>query len=72
MIDSLSKLEAYAAMYAFLEDYYHRTQSAEVGSLLGGMSLLADGGTMDPAAWADWEAAVGKVKEGKQDIMMKL
>lgn len=60
---TLTTREAYAAMFAFLEEIYQRTDSDELGSLLGGMTLLPDGGTADPAAWADWEAAVRKVKK---------
>lgn len=48
MIEKLSKREAYAAMFAFLEEIYQRTESADIGALLGGMSLLKDGGTADP------------------------
>jgi hypothetical protein len=65
MVENLSKQEAYAAMFAFLEEIYQRTESDDLGALLGGMSLLKDGGTADPAAWADWEAAVRKVKDRK-------
>lgn len=37
---------AYTAMYEFLVGYYERTKSDDVGALLGGMSLLADGDTV--------------------------
>ena len=66
--DVLTKREAYAAMFTFLEEIYRRTQSDDLGGLLGGMSLLADDGTADPAVWTDWEEAIGKVREGKDDI----
>jgi hypothetical protein len=72
MVENLSKREAYAAMFAFLEEIYQRTESADLGALLGGMSLLKDGGTADPAAWADWEAAVRKVKERKVNLDLDL
>ena len=50
--------QAYAAMFHFLEDLYFRTKSDDVGSLLGSMSLLPDGGTADPAVAKDWQKAV--------------
>jgi hypothetical protein len=71
-MDSLTIKDAYAAMYAFLTDVYRRTGSDDVGVLLGGMSVLPDGGSADPAAWADWEAAVRRVKEGKVDTALGL
>ena len=43
-----------------------------VGALLGGMSLLTDGGTADPAAWHDWEAAVTKIRSGKTRLELGL
>jgi len=60
----LTKREAYVAMLVFLEGVFERTQSEDLGALLGGMSLLRDGGTADPAAWHDWETAVAKVRAG--------
>ena len=69
---TLTDLEAYAAMYEFLRGIYERTGSSDLGALLGGMSLLKDGETADPAAWADWETVVGKVKGGKVDLGLGL
>lgn len=46
--------EAYNAMFEFLANYYERTQSDDVGALLGSMSLLGDGKPADPAIWQDW------------------
>ncbi len=69
---TLTTREAYAAMFAFLEEVYQRTESHDLGALLGGMSLLQDGGTADPAAWADWETAVRSVKEGDLNIDLHL
>lgn len=72
MTDTLTKQEAYATMYLFLEQVYERTESDDLGALLGGMSLLADGGTADPAAWHDWEAAVAKVRAGRAEFELDL
>lgn len=54
----LSKLQAFEAMRKFLEGYYARTSSDDVGSLLSDMLFLDDGGTADPAAWQDWLDAI--------------
>jgi hypothetical protein len=72
MVENLTKREAYAAMFVFLEEIFQRTESDDLAALLGGMSLLKDGGTADPAAWADWEAAVHKVKERKVNLNLDL
>jgi len=50
--------QAYAAMFFFLEGFYQRTHSDEIGGLLGSMSLLADGSPADSAIAADWQSAV--------------
>ncbi|MGE5397585.1 MAG: hypothetical protein ACM3MK_08670 [Chitinophagales bacterium] len=54
--------QAYRAMVVFLEGFYERTGSDDVGGLLGGMIILDDGETADPAAWNDWIDSVSKVK----------
>ena len=48
-------------MVLFLEEFYNRTQSDDVGGLLGDLILLEDGSTADPAAWYDWVECVKKV-----------
>lgn len=60
---TLTKSEAYLAMYYFLEDLYNLTKSGDLGGFLGGMTILEDGRTADPAAWEDWLNAIKKVKE---------
>jgi hypothetical protein len=57
---TLTPDQAYAATYYFLEEYYGRGHSDEIHGLLGGMSLLGDGGTADPAVKSDWQRAVSK------------
>jgi hypothetical protein len=57
----LSSRQAYLAMFEFLRRHYERGPTDEIGGLLGGLSLRADGGTADPAQWPDWEAAVAAV-----------
>lgn len=50
----MNKLEAYKAMVRFLEKYYNRTKSDDIGSLLGDMILIESHRTADPAVWEDW------------------
>jgi len=70
--DKLTVKEAYAAMYAFLEKLYELTGSNDLGGFLGGLSLLPDGTTADPAAWDDWLEAVRKAKAGSVDAKLEL
>jgi hypothetical protein len=54
--------QAYDAMLIFLQRYYERTDSSELGGLLGGFAVNeGDGRTMDPAAERDWHDAVEAV-----------
>jgi hypothetical protein len=57
---NLTEKEAFAAMFYYLDSYYDRTKSDEIGSILGDLTLLADGMPADPAAWEDWNDAVKK------------
>ena len=54
----LTREQAYAAMFRFLEELWERTGSDDLGGLLGGMSVLDDGSTADPAVEHDWQRAV--------------
>ena len=58
---SLSSRQAYCAMFEFLRRYYERGPSDEIGGLLGSLSLLADGHSVDPAMISDWTDAVAAV-----------
>ena len=64
--------EAYAAMFYFLDQTYKRTGSGELGGLLGGMSLLADGSPADPAVARDWQEAVEYALKGGLPDSLKL
>ncbi len=63
-MSDLTVKQAFQAMVLFLEGFYERTQSDDVGALLGDLLILEDGSTADPAAWDDWLNSVGKVLEG--------
>lgn len=64
----LTTKQAYLVMFQFFDAYYWRTKSDNMGTLLGGMSLLDDGDTADPAMWEDWLIAlkVAGFPEGMQ------
>lgn len=72
MSNDLTVHESYLAMYAYLERYYQLTGADEVGAMLGGMSLLDDGGTADPAVWSDWLDAVESVNRDRVDARLQL
>jgi hypothetical protein len=46
----------------FLDAYDARTKSEDAGGLLGDLMWRTEGGTADPAAWADWLENVGKAR----------
>jgi len=62
MQNQLTYEEAFNAMRLFLEEYYNRTSSDDVGSLLGDLILLREERTADPAAWGDWMDCVKKIE----------
>jgi len=70
--ENLTPELAYFAMYEFLVAMYQRTNSDELGPLLGSMSYLADGETADPTVWKDWMLCVAKVLAGQGDAQLKL
>lgn len=68
-MDQLNPRQAYEAMVLFLDQYWQRVRSDDVGALLGQISLdiWADGIPGDPASWGDWVHCVKHVLEkGKQ------
>ena len=65
-MERLTKAQALKAMSLFLEKYYQRTQSDEIGSLLGDLQILEDGKTADPAAFIDWQDCINEVLTKKR------
>lgn len=59
MNNILTPLQAYKVMICFLDNYYNKTLSNDLGSLLGDLQLSNDGTPFDPAAWHDWIKALG-------------
>lgn len=62
----MTEKQAYAAMYFFLNEFWKRTKSDDLGNILGDMSLLADGSTADPAIREDWNRAVECALQGNE------
>lgn len=62
--------EGYKTMYLFLELYYKKTSSDDIGSLLGCMSFLQNERTADLALWEDWMDAINtlQVKPVKDEL----
>ncbi|MEC5211366.1 hypothetical protein RCH20_002450 [Psychrobacter sp. PL15] len=71
MKEYLTHQEAYEAMFAFLEDYYNRSKSNEIGGLLGSMSLI-EGRPVDSALWDDWCDAIEKSFEDPNGAQLNL
>jgi hypothetical protein len=68
MKDKLTLVEAYKAMYTFLDSYYFQmNEPDEVGALLGDLRILPDGKPVDPAAWDDWLKAVQKALDSETE-----
>lgn len=67
MNETLTVVQAYKAMYAYLVHLYEMTNSDDLGGFLGSMSFLASGGTADPAIWSDWLEAVRKANADEVD-----
>lgn len=55
----MTSSQAFRAMICFLNEYYNKILSDDLGSLLGDMQLFQDGsGTWDSAVWNDWLVAL--------------
>ncbi len=71
-MEQLSAEQAYKAMFLFLDKYYQDTKSDDVGSLLGGMALLADGTPADSAYAEEWQECIAHVLNGEAEDTVKL
>ena len=68
----LTEEQAYAAMFRFLECYYDRTNSDEIGGLLGTMSMLDDGFPADIAVRTEWQEAIKYSRRGGKPAPLTL
>lgn len=67
--ERLTALEAYRAMFAFLEREWERTgRPDDIGNLLGSMSTLAEGTTADPAVWGEWLDAIDAARTASSEL----
>ena len=64
--------DAYDAMVDYLEKYYEKTKSDDIGLLVGDMMLFDDGISTDPAALDDWNQSVCKIKNLRIDNIQRL
>lgn len=64
MNNALTPLQAFYTMREFLERYFQKTVSDDLGALLSCMQFLEDGQTADPVLWEDWES----ILKNKQEI----
>lgn len=71
-MELLTSQQAYLAMFAFLVEEYRLTGSDEIGGLLGGMSLLANGAPADTAVVEQWDLAVQLALAGGVDADLRL
>jgi len=53
--------EAYDAMVDYLDKYYDRTNSADIGDCVSDLLLWADGKSFDAAVQEDWKESVDKI-----------
>ena len=63
-METLTIRQAFDAMFCYLEDYYHRGKSDEVGDMLSNLdvnNVFKSGYTADPAAWSDWMKCVCQI-----------
>jgi hypothetical protein len=61
----LTILEVYKAIIEFLDIYYQKTKSDDLGGFLGGIDLTIDDRTMDPAAWNEWIDSIEKITKDR-------
>ena len=69
---TMTEQQAYAAMFHFLEEYWKRGKSDDIGGLLSSMLMLQDGSTADPAMANDWQQAVDYALKGGEAGLLDL
>jgi hypothetical protein len=58
---TLTEKQAFQTMVLFLEEFYQRTNSDEIGGLLSDLLMSEEGITADPAAWEDWQNCIQQI-----------
>ena len=69
---TLTEKQAFPAMVLFLEEFYHRTNSDEIGGLLSDLLMSEEGITADRAAWEDWENCIQPILKSPSEIPEKV
>lgn len=69
---TLTKTQAYEAMYDFILTIYHASNSEDLAVLLGSMSTLPDGGIADPAMHEIWSTSVDKAIANEIDTKLDI
>lgn len=64
---SLTVRQAYLCMFEFLRRHHQRGPTDDIAGLLGGLALLEDGGSADPAQMNDWMIAVKNVLKAESE-----
>ena len=65
---ALTEKQAFQTMVLFLENFYQRTNSNEIGGLLSDLMMLEDGITADPAAWEDWQNCIQHILKNQSEL----
>ena len=60
-IKKLTKIQSFATMQRFLDQYYWKTLADDVGAMLGRLMFLSDNRTTDLAVESDWIKGVKTV-----------
>jgi len=69
---TLTEKQAFQAMVLFLEYFYHRTNSDDIGGLLSDLLMSEEGITADPAAWEDWQNSIQQILKTQSEIPEKV
>ena len=69
---TLTEKQAFPAMVLFLEDFYHWTNSDDIGRLLSDLLMSEEGITAAPAAWEDWQNCIQQILETQSEIPEKV
>lgn len=69
---TLTKTQAYEAMYDFILTIYHSSNSEDLAVLLGSMSTLPDGGIADPAMHEIWSTSVNRALADEVDTKLNI
>jgi len=65
---NLTEMQAYLAMFVFLDKLYTRTKSDDLAGFLGSMQINKfDNRPMDSAYWTDWLKSIQQVIQNSDE-----